>query len=343
MGIDGYINLEENPAWTDDYRAPDFFAASDPMDFSLEDPNIALDLDQLHVQSWMDLGEVDPSCQGHRHKSSIAACTKTPPEEGSNLSIHSSPIQGMEPGHIGRFHDEPPTSTSHASRDSYIGSAASHSNHLSTGQGPPVSGFASAARGDNQPSFWGTESCRGLGWGGLDNETHSDAQGTTGVFATILEAVENAGFHSFDQMATAYYTLALEEHTPLRRTQKFSRERQLKRFLQDLSFSAEDWPEREAWVYQDVILSLAQRILSRELSSMDERNEQMEERRSSGVVGGMSGLPSEEDKLRAGLVPIIESVRSCAEHTDIKKPLVNELRKFREGVSLVQLGPLLLF
>ncbi|ORY70907.1 uncharacterized protein BCR38DRAFT_404046 [Pseudomassariella vexata] len=284
------------------------------MDFSLADLNNTLDFDQLHVQSWMELGNVDQVVK------------TTPPEEGSDLSIHSSPIQGTESGHLGRFHDEPPTGASHVSQDSCFGSAASHSNHLSTRHGPPVSGFGSATGGANQPSFWGTESYCGLGWGGLDNETHSDAQGTTGVFETILEAIDNAGFHSFDQMATAYYTLALEEHTPLRRTQKFSRERQLKRFLQDLSFSAEDWPEREAWVYQEVILSLAQRILSRELSGMNERNQQME-RRSSGVAGGMSGPSSEEDKLAAGLVPIIESVRSLVEHTDIKNPLVNELRR----------------
>lgn len=53
-------------------------------------------------------------------------------------------------------------------------------------------------------------------------------------FKYILEAVDSAGFSSFDEMATEYYTTKLGENSPFRSTQELSRYRHLKGFLQSI-------------------------------------------------------------------------------------------------------------
>ncbi|OAP62560.1 hypothetical protein AYL99_01787 [Fonsecaea erecta] len=92
-----------------------------------------------------------------------------------------------------------------------------------------------------------------------------------GRFESILEAVESAGFYSFDEMAAAYYTSSLGNDSSLRATQKFSRERELKSLLRALNQSAKDWSAREAWAYQEETLDSARRILSDELSKLAEK------------------------------------------------------------------------
>ena len=143
-------------------------------------------------------------------------------------------------------------------------------------------------------------------------------------FEAILEAVEGAGFHSFDEMATAYYTGPLGKESPLRATQKFSRERQLKLLLKELNQSSKEWSSREMWAYQEEILESAQDILTDELSKLNVNDKDSDAGKSSASSDSSSSVSSS---------PIFDSFQSLLQDVEVNRVLKHEMRILREGVS----------
>jgi hypothetical protein len=93
--------------------------------------------------------------------------------------------------------------------------------------------------------------------------TDAKSEGANDRFRAIVEAVDPAGFNTFDDMATEYYTSQLDHMSPLGTTQNCSRERHLKNFLMALNQSSKGWSERETWAYQESISETAQRSATR--------------------------------------------------------------------------------
>ncbi|KAF2840036.1 hypothetical protein M501DRAFT_1002316 [Patellaria atrata CBS 101060] len=84
-------------------------------------------------------------------------------------------------------------------------------------------------------------------------------------FGIILDAIEEAGFKTVDEMATEYYTTALPESSQLYATQWRSRKNHLQSFLEALRLSTTTWPTDQSVGYRHEILQSAQNILSEEL------------------------------------------------------------------------------
>lgn len=160
----------------------------------------------------------------------------------------------------------------------------------------------------------------------------SDTQTPERRFEAILEAVDSAGFQSFDEMATEYYTSSLDEESSLRTTQKFSRERQLKAFLKALNHSAKEWSARETWAYREEILESAQNMLTDEVSRL------AEERLESTTTSSEEAIDSCSSEAKSGgnnnPSLILECFDGLLNNVEVNKCLKREMRGLREGVGI---------
>ncbi|KAH9904928.1 hypothetical protein F4778DRAFT_731218 [Xylariomycetidae sp. FL2044] len=155
----------------------------------------------------------------------------------------------------------------------------------------------------------------------------STVQASDGSFEAILDAVDSAGFHSFDEMATAYYTLSLEEDSALHGTQRFSRERLLRNFLKALGKHAPEWSDRETWAYQEETLSSAYNILSEELSRLAGKSDS---RKSTGRR--KSRATASVPETRTEYSPVMASLEALLQDSEMNSFLKQEIRGLREGV-----------
>jgi hypothetical protein len=73
-------------------------------------------------------------------------------------------------------------------------------------------------------------------------------------FRRIFEAMEAAGFETFDDMASDYYTVLFPESDPAHNAQRCSRTQHLGRFLAKLKSSAMEWEQKEkqGWIQEIV-------------------------------------------------------------------------------------------
>lgn len=82
----------------------------------------------------------------------------------------------------------------------------------------------------------------------------------------VLEYAKRAGFDSFDDLASRYYTADFEDSSGLSNEQRLSRMRRLPAFLVAIHDSSSNWAKFERQAYQDEILKSAESILSAECS-----------------------------------------------------------------------------
>lgn len=82
----------------------------------------------------------------------------------------------------------------------------------------------------------------------------------------VLEYAKHAGFDSFDDLASRYYTDDFEDSSSLSNEQRLSRMRRLPAFLVAIHDSSSNWAKCERQAYQDEILKSAESILSAECS-----------------------------------------------------------------------------
>ncbi|KAF4628902.1 hypothetical protein G7Y89_g9254 [Cudoniella acicularis] len=154
-------------------------------------------------------------------------------------------------------------------------------------------------------------------------------------FEAILETVDVAGFCSFDEMATEYYTAKLDKDSPFRSTQTLSRVRHLKGFLHALNDSTRTWSDHELWGYKEEILQIARTILSDEVSQAFEIRDpsypDQSNNASSLLVSPISRTSSEE--FDQHVFQALYGFNDLLLHGNTLDKVINqETRRFREGV-----------
>ncbi|RYP66185.1 hypothetical protein DL769_006086 [Monosporascus sp. CRB-8-3] len=84
----------------------------------------------------------------------------------------------------------------------------------------------------------------------------------------VLKAAEQAGFDSFDDVATSYYTAAFQRGSEPHVAQSASRSYRLRRFLAELHESSKTWVGREAQGYHEERIDTVERAFKDELERM---------------------------------------------------------------------------
>lgn len=169
------------------------------------------------------------------------------------------------------------------------------------------------------------------------NETPSADQSLHDRFQVMLDAVDAAGFCSFDEMATEYYTAKLGKNSPFHSTQTLSRIRHLKGFLHALNNSARTWSDRELWGYTEEILQNARTILSNEISQAFEARDPSyadQFNNASSLLGSPISRTSSEE-FEQHMLQAFDGFNNLVLHGNTLDKMVNqETRRFREAVCL---------
>ncbi|KND92229.1 hypothetical protein TOPH_03024 [Tolypocladium ophioglossoides CBS 100239] len=87
-------------------------------------------------------------------------------------------------------------------------------------------------------------------------------------FEGIMQHVEAAGFESFDDLVTAYYSDTFCETSPLANEQHLSRNRRLPKVISDVFQATDSWTHWERRGFQEEILKTAESMLISEGSSV---------------------------------------------------------------------------
>lgn len=121
----------------------------------------------------------------------------------------------------------------------------------------------------------------------------------------ILEGGQQAGFESFDAIATYYYTATFEEGSIAQHAQKLSRNRRLPGFLEAIRGAAASWTKWESNGYKAEILRSAENLYADEFNRLMRQCDWKQNFRSTSLDdGGRSHadqLPSMALSLKASL------------------------------------------
>lgn len=80
-------------------------------------------------------------------------------------------------------------------------------------------------------------------------------------FETIMRHVDAAGFKSFDDLVTAYYSSTFSETSPLVIEQHLSRNRRLPKVIADVFQATNNWTPWERCGFHEEILKTAESML----------------------------------------------------------------------------------
>ena len=108
-----------------------------------------------------------------------------------------------------------------------------------------------------------------------ERRSSEDKDNTTVRFEALLQDVKSAGFKTFDEAVTTYYTYKFQAFSAPDLAQKASRGRRLRQVLSDIEESAADWTFWEARGYKEKILQAAEVIYVEEMARLIERENMM--------------------------------------------------------------------
>jgi hypothetical protein len=80
-------------------------------------------------------------------------------------------------------------------------------------------------------------------------------------FEGVMRQVEAAGFDSFDDLVSAYYSGSFTDPSPMANEQRLSRNRRLPNVIANISKAANDWTAWERRGYQDEILKTSEAVV----------------------------------------------------------------------------------